>query len=224
MKYKTIILLFILVSFKSQENDFVYPDFQAKMSKAAAAKWKILKKTIGDINQDGIQDMAVIYETRDSVEQYRCTSEYKTKIPARVIAMYLNDGIRFKKILQNNDFIARADEGGMLPFLEPEISISKNELLILFQYTRSNTSYSFKLLNDSLRLISAFSGGVSSPGAGSTEFNTFDFIKKWIIQEKGFVYSDTSKTDTIRFHIDRLKTLNELKCMYTYEVIPDFDL
>ncbi len=213
LRHNAILLFLVCISFRPQDEKFAYPDFKARLSKKEAASWKVLKKTTGDLNNDGIEDLAVIYETIDSVGNFRCTTAYIDTVPARSLVVFLSSGKHLLKIVQNNDFIARANEGGMLTYLEPEIVIEKSQLKISYQYTRSNETYTFSLVNDSLRLIELYRGGISSAGMGSTEFTWVDFDNNSVVIEKGFIDSDTSEIDTFRLNATRLKTLNELRCL-----------
>ncbi len=109
----------------------------------------------------------------------------------------------------------------MLPYLTPEISFDKNELIIYYQYIRSNQSYTFKMVKNNLCLIKAQSHGIHS-ASGDTEGKIYDFNKKTLIVTKGNISSasedDEKKTYTIELK-NGLKKISEFTEMYEWEVL-----
>ena len=105
-----------------------------------------------------------------------------------------------KGIVQNNRFIARGNEGGMTPYIEPELSINNGLLNIYYQYTRSNQSYTFEFKNDRMEIIKAESMGVHS-ASGNYEHDRYDFINGILTSVTGNISQEKSKTETIK--IDR---------------------
>lgn len=163
-----------------EQSPSVYPDFMKENFRddTIPGGWKVLKIATGDLNSDGLNDIAVVYESKDSLIHYRCFLDSQSKIPGRSIVVYLQKDGHFIPFVQNHDLVARADEGGMLPYLEPNLEIKNLELSLSFLYTRSSTSYHFKHNGTNFELIRAYSGGISSPGIGSFESTNFDFNSK----------------------------------------------
>ncbi len=182
---------FIGLDFKSIENN---------------TKWEILKKASGNLNKDSINDTALILEKR-------CTNCKTLKNKPRVILILIND----KVSIQNNKFIARGDEGGMLPYLEPELSIENHLLIIHYQFTRSNQSYTFEFKEKGMVLLSAESNSVHS-ATGNIESNKFDFNKGVLITITGNISKEENKTEKINIS-KTPKHLSEFGEMSDWEVV-----
>jgi len=214
-------IFFIPFFVLSQQKKIVYPDFtNSTFSEIENNKgWKILVFAKGYLNLDTQNDFAVVLESKDSVFEYRHNQVKKQKNKARIILVMINVNNQLKVISQNNVFIARPDEGGMLPYLAPEIFIKNNQLTIYYQYTRANISYSFEYENNQMVLIEAKSTGVTS-ATGDFESDHFDFKKKRIVSEAGHISSDVSKKEIHLMKSDiELKKLSEFKQMYEWEII-----
>src|SRR5690606_37810264 len=162
-------------------------------------------------------DYALILESKDSVFEKRCADCYILKSKPRIILILLDQNEFQKVIIQNNEFIARGDEGGMSPCLEPELSIKNGLLNIFYQYTRSNQSYTLEFTNDQLEIICAQDNGVHS-ASGNFENNSYDFKEGEIITQTGNISQDHLKTEVTKIDINP-KSLSEFGRMYEWEVI-----
>lgn len=216
-----LLMAFLCVSVYSQNNDYRYPDFigQDLQSVENNPDWKILQKSSGDLNKDGLNDYALILESKDSLIEKRCANCYLLKSKPRIILILLDQNKYEEVIIQNNEFIARGDEGGMVPYLEPELSIKNGLLNILYQFTRSNQSYTFEFINDQLELICAEDNGVHS-ASGNFENIKYDFKEGEIITKTGNISQDHLKTEVTKININP-KSLSEFGRMYEWEVIKD---
>ena len=221
MKKQLSILLIGLLSIwgYSQNSEFEYPNFIGQNLNLVEnnPNWLILKKSSGDLNKDGMEDYALILESKDSVFEKRCADCYILKSKPRIILILLDQNEFQKVIIQNNEFIARGDEGGMAPYLEPELSIKNGLLNIFYQYTRSNQSYTFEFTNDQLEIICAEDNGVHS-ASGNFENNSYDFKEGEIITQTGNISQDHLKTEVTKIDINP-KSLSEFGRMYEWEVI-----
>ncbi|MGB5944124.1 MAG: hypothetical protein WBG71_14665 [Leeuwenhoekiella sp.] len=196
-----------------------YPDFLGKSLTEIEndLRWKGLVKTTGDLNSDGVDDHAVVLESRDSIPEKRCSDCNLLKSKPRIIIVLINrDGKQMVEI-QNNRFIGRGNEGGMLPYLEPELFIHNEMLTICYQFTRSKISYVFKYSDDTMVLVKAKSGGVHS-ASGDFEQTSFDFKKGEIISETGNISNIKIQKERIKTNI-KSKTLSEFGPMMEWEVI-----
>lgn len=201
-----------------QNPDSKYPDF-TNISYSQISEnneWKILTSVEGDLNKDSLVDLVLILESTDSIFEKRCESCDSLRNKARIILVLLQEADTHRVILQNNHFIARPDEGGMLSFLEPEISIKNHQLIISYEYTRGNIAYTFAYEKDDLVLLDARSAGVSG---GYFESDHFDFTNKMILSESGSISDESTNTDTIPMnHIERFRKLSDMEIMYQWEV------
>lgn len=179
-------------------------------------KWEILKKATGDLNNDGLNDSAFILQSTDSIIEKRCKSCYSLKNKARIIVVLLNENNKSTVITQNNKFIARGNEGGMLPYLEPELFIKDGQLTIFYQYTRSNQSYTFKLKANEMIISSAESNDVDS-ASGNFVSDKFDFTNQEITSKTGNISDDKDQTKIIKFNA-KPKSLSDFNKMYDWEI------
>ncbi|CAL2081888.1 conserved hypothetical protein [Tenacibaculum sp. 190524A05c] len=201
----------------SQTNS-IYPDFtKHSLNKVIKDEnWKILIKAEGSLNKNKQKDVVLVLESKDSLIEQRIGERARKNLP-RILVVFLDDKI----IVQNNTFIARGDEGGMLLNLKPEISIDKNELTIYYQYTRGNQSYTFNMVKNNLCLIKAQSHDVHS-SSGDTEGMFYDFKKKSLTITKGNISSASEKDEKEIYTIELkngLKKLSEFTEMYKWEVL-----
>ncbi|WP_298529215.1 hypothetical protein [uncultured Christiangramia sp.] len=220
MKTKIFTIIISIISFGgfSQSDEFQYPEFIGQNLKnvIGSKQWEVLTQTTGDLNNDGLKDKALILQTKDSIKEKRCESCYFLKSKPRIIiiALYQND--KYNIIIQNNKFIARGDEGGMLPHLEPELSIKDSQLKIYYQFTRSNQSYTFKYKKGDIIIVSAESNGVHS-ASGNFENDNFDFIENEITSTTGNISEEKDYTKIIKFNA-KPKSLSEFKEMGSWEI------
>ena len=162
--------------------------------------------------------MAVIYESADSITEKRCKGGYEETINGRIIVVYISQNGVLNPFVQNNEFIGRASDGGMLPYLEPELEIKEGKLLLSYQFTRNSAAYTFEWLDGDLVLTYAENGGVSSPGEGTTEWATYDFRSKTLTLEFGHIDKTEVETEKQAIQIEKLKSLGEFGCMFDWEV------
>jgi hypothetical protein len=179
--------------------------------------WKVLKRSDGDLNNDGRNDLALILESKDGVSKKDCVDCETLIIKPRIIVILLNEKEVQKVIIQNNKFIARADQGGMIPHLKPELSIERGLLMIHYQFTRARLSYTFKFKQGLLEIVSAENNGVHA-ATGNFESDYFDFNKGEITVETGNIAQDTSKTKVVKFE-SKPKTLSEFGEILEWEIV-----
>lgn len=214
----TIIISFIGLFGYSQNEEYQYPNFIGQSLKTILENknWEILANASGDLNEDKVSDKAIILQSKDSIIEKRCKSCYRLKNKPRIIIVLLNKNDRYKVISQNNKFIARGDEGGMLPYLEPELSIKDGQLEIFYQYTRSNQSYTFEYRKNEMVIVYAESNGVEA-ASGDFENDKFDFRKQEIVSTTGNISDEIDLTKIIKFN-NKPKTLSEFDEMYDWKI------
>jgi uncharacterized ubiquitin-like protein YukD len=214
----TSIFLAFCVLGCSQNNKSNYPNFIGQTLDAIEnnSEWNVLKKSSGDLNKDGLNDLTLILESKDSIPEKRCSGCKLLKTKPRIIVVLLNQNGGEKVIIQNNKFIARGDEGGMLPYLEPDLSIKNGLLTIYYQFTRSNQSYVFKFKNNQMEIVSAESNGVHSASA-NFEYDKYDFKKGEIITKTGNISQDKTKTEIIKINT-KPKSLSGFGKMSEWEI------
>ena len=221
MRKRILTLLFLAFCTlgRSQSNESIYPNFIGQNLKKVEnnSNWKVLNKTSGDLNKDGYNDFALILESKDSLVEKRCSNCKLLKNKPRIIIVILNQNNHEKVIIQNNRFIARGDEGGMLPYLKPELAIQNGALKIYYQFTRSNQSYTFEFENNHMMITKAESNAVHS-ASGNYENDKYDFNKGEIISNTGNISQEKTEIKITKFDI-KPKSLSEFEEMSEWEII-----
>ncbi len=220
MKKRIIIILFLsfcILGF-SQNEDLIYPNFIGKHLSEIKQNpdWKILNKVSGDLNKDDLDDMVLIIESTDSIPEKRCLGCKLLKNKPRIILVLFNLDGKQKAKIQNNKFIARGNEGGMSPYIEPALSIKNGLLSIYYQFTRSNQSYTFEYKSNNMEIVRAESMGVHS-ASGNYENNKFDFTNGTLTSETGNISEEESKTKIIEFE-KKPKSLSDFGSMFEWEI------
>jgi hypothetical protein len=144
----------------------MFPTFNKPVNFAAelrAPKWSVKDSAIGDLNGDGRPDMAVVLEYADTVTEIRGDSIENTGKP-RILLVLLHDANDqgYHVALQNNTFILREGEGGMVSDPYGDISIKNGIFEIEYQYVRSSLTYKFRIGAAGICLIGATDAGVES--------------------------------------------------------------
>lgn len=166
MRYLVIAFIFFTQVCKSQT--FSYPQLskQGKDIEALApSSWKAIDSAYGDLNNDNLNDLAIIFEYILPVTERRAYGDNETDLikefqRPRVLAIYFRNAQSKKYILvtQNNNFILRANEGGILGDPLKNISITANKLQLQFEggaNWRWKLNYEFKYQNRDWNLVKA---------------------------------------------------------------------
>ena len=222
-----LLLQLLLIShstFSQSDND--YPDFKRSslIEIIQNENWNILLEAEGDLNSDRKTDKVLLLESVDSIAEKRCKSCYRLNNKARIILVLLKNDTEYSVISQNNDFIARSDEGGMLQYLEPVITIEDNELKIFYQYVRSNRKYAFRYVQGSLEIKYSKSVGVQA-SSGNYRETHIDFINQIVTIKKGHISTDpeNDKIETIPFNI-KPKKLEDFGTINSWELVDNIYL
>ena len=165
----------VLVSGQS----FSFPTFNQPVKSVTdllLPHWTLKDSTAGDLNGDQRPDLALILEYADTVTEQRPDGHENTGKPRiLLILVQVTDSPGYRVALQNNTFILREGEGGMVSDPYDDIAIRKGVLNIDYQYVRGTASYKFRWKAPDFYLIGASSGGESG---GAFEFWDFNFLTK----------------------------------------------
>lgn len=216
--------LFLTISLcYSQSKEVNYPDYlDMGIGRILnnSSDWNIIKEAKGYLNGDKVLDFVLVLQLNDPKYAIRdCEDCTQGNNSPRMILILVNN----KVVVQNNKFIARGDEGGMIPYIEPDVSMDNGKLNICWQYTRSHTSYTFEYKKKDLMLTEAETSSVQST-TGKFEHNRYLFLRGEIISETGHISDEHFKKDVLKIKLQRLKKLSELGEMYDWEVVPNFFL
>lgn len=218
---KAILTLLLLSSYAGfcQVDQSSYPDFVGMSLNAVenSLEWNVLDAASGDLNKDGYEDHVVILELKKPILEKRCANCKSLKTKPRIILVLKQLQDEQQVVLQNNAFIARDEDGGMSPHLEPVLSIENGKLTVFYQFTRASLSYTFEFHERQLLLIKAASNGVHD-AKGNYTIDRFDFVNSTLTSETGNIAETSSKTVTIDIPT-KLKSLSSLGEIYSWEVI-----
>lgn len=213
----TLTLLLSNSVLSAQEKSLTYPDFTGKTLGQILQNqnWHILTLKSDYLNSDHVADFVVILQSGNHHFVSCMESAELLSDEERIILVLTSGNNKPRVTIQNNKFIARPDEGGMLCYLEPYITVEENKLTISYQLTRGHLTYNFKYKNKRMVLIRAKSVGVSG---GIFYSDSFDFIKDIIISEKGPISNDSTAKEIIPIKYKGFKKLSELGDRYSWEV------
>lgn len=200
-----------------QANSKAYPDFHGMTLTEVLdiEGWIVIDQAKGNFYTDQNEDTVVILQSgKNRFEGCNESADLLADEERIILVLTSNDG-EPKVTIQNNDFIARPDEGGMLCYLIPSVSIKDNQLQIYYEFVRSHWQHNFEYLNNELVLVSAKNAGVSGPIFFS---DYYDFRKKVITSEEGDIQSEDTTVEVIPMKVDGFKKLSELGKMYEWEV------
>ena len=119
----------------AQNSETIYPNFIGHTLNSIHnnSDWKILVKVEGDLDGDNLNDCVIVLESKDSIIEKRCNDCKSFQQKPRILLVLTFDDDKLQVIIQNNQFIARGNEGGMSPYIEPELTIDNGLLKIFYQ-------------------------------------------------------------------------------------------
>lgn len=140
--------------------DFLFPENIDSMASKVFVGWRVMDKTLGDINLDGLDDLVLVVQENDSTKIKAGEYGEFTDLNPRVLLVYFQNENGYSKHLQKRHFIPIKDNINMEDPLG-EIAIDSNNVLtIRFRYfmtagsyyTRTET-FKFRYENEDIRLI-----------------------------------------------------------------------
>jgi hypothetical protein len=185
----------------------IFPILKTKGQNIAAfvpAGWKLVKQTSGDINRDGLIDIAGVLELNKS---------YNPRVelaPPRIlfIALKKPNGL-YHLLVQSNKAILKADEGGI--WGDPFDSIAvKNGTFIIYFYGGSNHRwsliYTFKFQKNSMYLVEAEKVNYFNVTGEGTKINYY--LLTGIMLKSTIKHETVLKTEKINRGIKTIKLEN----------------
>lgn len=129
--------------------------------------WKLIKNTSGDLNRDGLDDIAGVIEYKNN---YPKDSE---EAPSRILLIALQEKDHYRLSVQTEKAILTADQGGVWGDPLESLSVNRGSILINF-YGGSNYRwayrYRFRYQNKAWYLIGAtITSYFTGTGEGTTE-------------------------------------------------------
>jgi len=226
-------LLLLLCCSNSFAQSFKFPLVPAQgksIKPLIPTQWKAIDSVRGDLNNDGIEDLALIFEFYASVKENRAygdnTTELITEIQKpRILAIYFKSGRNYKLVTQNNNFILRSEEGGGMGDPLRPMSIAENRLNLAFEgggNWKWKLSYSFKYQNNDWQLIKAGNYAYHT-GSGEMNDKQYDFVNKKRLISSGTIDdkngSNERREQTLT--VKTLRTFRSFKKPWTWEIGTD---
>lgn len=234
MRYLCTVLC--LLSFNlSKAQNFTYPKFLAQGNQIAALvpnNWKIIDTAYGDLNNDHIEDLAMVLEFNQAITEKRAYGDAETELinefqKPRVLAIYFKDAKtkKYQFILQNNNFVLRSAEGGALGEPFKTLEIKKNNLNLVFEggsNWRWKLDYHFKYHNKDFILVQASNTYYNATSGEMTDKN-YDFINRRLTLTKGSVFTrnDANEVSEEILYFSQPRTLTNFKKPWTWEITKD---
>ncbi|PWS29585.1 hypothetical protein DHW03_04595 [Pedobacter yonginense] len=233
MFYLLISLLFTQVGFA--QNTFSFPKIKSEGTSVQALtpnNWGIIESANGDLNNDGIEDLAVIFESDKTTDETRTYGDNTTEIiketqKPRILAIFFKDkatGI-YHLSNQNNDFILRSEEGGKLGDPLQQIAIKDQQIYLRFQggsEWRWELGYTFKFENKDWFLTSAINLYFNQNSGDMTE-RVYDFKTRELYTTVGNLHRRdiaNRKTSEV-LYFSQLRTFKTFKKPWAWEIMPN---
>jgi hypothetical protein len=221
MKLKTAILLLTSISnfFTAYAKDFAFPTLPKSgetITEFIPEGWSLKDSSSGDLNGDGLDDLAFVIEYKNNVDELRPDSTVLNTNP-RIMVVMLKKRSSYKLFIQNNTFILRNGEGGVDPEPYDRIRIDKGLLSIKYKWVRGFTLYKFSMQDNTLCLVQAINNNVSS---GSFEGWDFNFLTGKAKHSWGEIGDDKTREELKDLPPAKLKELKELSMPFRWEVLP----
>lgn len=226
-------LLFVLLFAKTTNaQSFKYPSAaeQGKTIKSLLpAQWKVIDSIKGDLNNDKIEDLALVLEFYAAVKESRAYGDYDTDLitelqKPRMLAVYFKQGKNYKLALQNNNFILRSQEGGEMGDPLRPMSISNNTLVLNYEGGAGwkwKLNYAFKHISGSWQLIKAANCSYKNGSEEMTK-KEYDFLNKKGKVITGKLSNTDTANQTEEYALTGLKpkTFTTFKKPWTWEIRP----
>jgi hypothetical protein len=229
-KLTIIIFLFTYLYSFSQSDTIKLSDQGDSVENLIPKNWKLLATTNGDLNKDGISDVAFVIENtaKKNIQLNEGGIGRDTiNLNPRILGIYFREksGILIKK-LQSDSFIILQDSPTMdEPFDGIEIlesGILKIDFKFWFSvgsWSMSNHTYNFRFQNDKFELID-YEASERHRGTGEETDYSINFltckmnITRMTIDDN---HVETIIEEKIDFKIEKLKSIQSLKKPFEWE-------
>ncbi|MBE5321419.1 hypothetical protein IM793_19810 [Pedobacter sp. MR2016-19] len=228
-----ILMLFAQLSFA--QKTFMFPKIKTQGSSVeqfTPADWTVIDQAYGDLNNDGLADLAVILEYDKAIDETRVYGDNSSAIiketqKPRILALFFKDKSSGNYYLstQNNDFILRSEEGGKLGDPLQKIAIKDQQLYLRFQggsEWRWELGYTFKFENKDWFLTSAINLYFNQNTGDMTE-RVYDFKTRELFTTVGNLHRRdiaNKKTSEV-LYFSQLRTFKTFKKPWAWEIIPN---
>ncbi|RDC58638.1 hypothetical protein DU508_01180 [Pedobacter chinensis] len=221
--------------FSFAQKTFLFPKVKpqgASIEQLTPVNWTVIETANGDLNSDGTEDLAIIFESNKITDEKRTYGDNHSEIieetqKPRILAIYFKDkatGI-YRLSTQNNDFILREKEGGKLGDPLNQIGIKDQQLYLRFQggaEWRWEMGYTFKFENKDWFLTSAINLYFNQNTGDMTE-RVYDFKTRELFTTVGNLHRrDVANRKTSEvLYFSQLRTFKTFKKPWAWEIMPN---
>jgi hypothetical protein len=230
---KTYFLCFFLLFAKfASAQSFKYPlapEQGRSIKSLLPAQWKVIDSIKGDLNNDNMEDLALVLEFYAAVKESRAYGDNDTEIVTelqkpRMLAVYFKQGKNYKLALQNNNFILRSEEGGAMGDPLRPMAINNNTLLLNYEGGASwrwKLNYAFKHIGGAWQLINAVNLSFQD-GSDDVTKKEYDFVnhKRKVITGKTGNLDAANQTEEQALTDLKTRTFTTFKKPWTWEIRP----
>ncbi|WP_293305423.1 hypothetical protein [Pedobacter sp. UBA5917] len=235
MKIFCFYFLMLSVQIGFAQKTFTFPKIKtqgASIEQFTPANWTLIDKAEGDLNNDALVDLAIVFEYNKAVDETRTYGDNSSEIiketqKPRILAIFFKDKSTGAYTLstQNNDFILRSEEGGKLGDPLQQIAIKDQQLYLRFQggsEWRWELGYTFKFENKDWFLTSAVNLYYNQNNGDMTE-RVYDFKRRELFTTYGNMHNRdiaNQRTSEVLF-FSQLRTFKTFKKPWAWEIMPN---
>ena len=235
MKFLPFIIAILSLHIASAQKSFVFPKVKqqgSSISQLTPANWTVIENSQGDLNNDQIEDIALIFESNKTVDETRTYGDNNSEIiketqKPRILAIYFRDKStgNYQLSAQNNDFILRSEEGGKLGDPLQQIEIKEQQLFLRFRggsEWRWELGYTFKFQNKDWFLTNAINLYFNQNTGDMTE-RIYDFNTRELFTTIGNLHRrDIANRRTSEvLYFSQLRTFKTFKKPWAWEIMSD---
>ena len=214
MKY--FLLAFILFGITAHAQKTSYPlaaKTADKLENCVPSNWRIISKTEGDLNKDGLNDFAVVIQKING----KMIVDDRDENPRTLLIYFKNKNTnQYDLMEQSNTFIPLNDADNMDDRFDT-IRIKNGILNIELHYfcnagcwEMSNTVYKFRFQNNQFELI-GYDSDETHRASGEITNYSINFSTNTMEIGKGNIQSDKIKTTKKKFNLEKLKNFKTFK-------------
>lgn len=233
MKFSLPLFLLLFTTAVVQAQTFKYPVLNPRgktIKSLAPTQWKAIDSVYGDLNNDKIEDLAVIYEFYAAVKEKRAYGDSTTEIiteiqKPRILGIYFKSGRNYHLSAQNNHFILRSEEGGSMGDPLRPLKIEDNKLTLSFEGGSSwrwKLNYTFRHQNNDWQLTQANKYAYHN-SSGEMNDRQYDFVNKKQVVIRGTMDNKDAGNEMQEqpLNVKTLMTFSSFKKPWTWEIGPD---
>ncbi len=225
----------LLAQIAFAQKTFVFPKIKSQVTsieQLTPINWTVIETANGDLNNDGTDDLAVVFESDKITDETRTYGDNNSEIiketqKPRILALFFKDkssGVYYLSN-QNNDFILRSQEGGKLGDPLSQIGIKDQQLYLRFQggaEWRWEMGYTFKFENNDWFLTSAINLYFNQNTGDMTE-RIYDFKTRELFTTIGNLHRrDVANIKTSEvLYFSQLRTFKTFKKPWAWEIMPN---